>query len=76
MYVRLKFLNLFYEKDYVFDIIYSRQRQVYKTRNGDLANLAQESEVMSMKDDFKKVLELLRLSLICLLLSLMALLLK
>ena len=54
----------------------SWQRQVVKTRNGDLTNLDTESEVITMKDYLKEVLLLLKIALICLLLSLLALLVK
>ena len=53
-----------------------RQRKVVKTRNGDLANLDTESEVIALKDFLKEASKLLKIALICLLLSLLALLVK
>jgi hypothetical protein len=53
-----------------------RQRKVVKTRNGGLTNLDTESEVIPLRDDLKKALDLMKIALICLLFALMALLLK
>lgn len=66
-------MSLIYNSAYA---IFYRQRKVFKTRNGDLANLSTESEVMSMKDHQDEALKLLKIALFCLLLSLLALLVK
>ena len=52
------------------------QSKAVKTRNGDLANPNTESEVICMKDFLKEDDSLLKMVLICLLLSLLALLTK
>ena len=57
-------------------LLYFRQRKVVKTRNGGLANLSTESEVISIKDYPREVILLLKFALFCLLLSLLALLVK
>ena len=53
-------MSLIYNSAYA---IFYRQRKVFKTRNGDLANLSTESEVMSMKDHQDEALKLLKIAL-------------
>ena len=53
-----------------------RQRKVNKTRDEDLANLGTESEVIALRDFLKEALKLLMIALTCLLLALLALLIK
>ena len=69
-------LSVFRSKISTSKTSFVRQSKVVKTRSGDLANLDTESEVMKMNDNQKEAVWLLKMVLFCLLLSLVALILK
>ncbi len=61
----------------VVGFFFLRQRQVAKTWSGHLSDyLKNRKEVAAMKDDFKELLKLLKITLLCLLLCLIGLLMK